>query len=72
MRDYVMVSRRLASHVSAFERLRFFAYRIFFIAPSFGWRVVSAAVSALVALGLKSVDLSDIVERSRQLADDRR
>jgi glycosyltransferase involved in cell wall biosynthesis len=71
-RDYAMVTRRLAGYSSLFQRLRFFAYRALFVFPKLGWLLVETAVKAAMSLKLKSVDLTDIIERSRNPANDRR
>jgi glycosyltransferase involved in cell wall biosynthesis len=71
-RDFAMISRRLAGYSSWFQRLRFLLYRPLFIWPKAGWRFVESAVRLAVALKVKGVDLTDIVERSRNSATDRR
>lgn len=71
-RDFVMISRRLAGYSSRFQRLRFFLYRALFISPTLGWGFVKFAVQAAVSMKLKGVNVTDIVERSRSAASDRR
>jgi glycosyltransferase involved in cell wall biosynthesis len=50
--------------VHPFALLRFALYRLLFIHPKSGWKVVRCLINAANRLGLKSIDLSDLEGRS--------
>lgn len=61
---YRIAAARLGIHMPGpWNRFRFHLYRILFIHPRFGWKVVRAIVGLAVRFGLKHVRLEDIENR---------
>jgi glycosyltransferase involved in cell wall biosynthesis len=57
------VGRLRPYHVHRLSFLRFALYRLLFISPRFGWKLVRFAIRTANRLGIKSVDVADLEGR---------
>lgn len=62
---FALASHRLAPYIGFFARLRYWLYKPLFWSPRLTWPLVSAVIRLAVRLGIKGVDLNDIVERAQ-------
>jgi glycosyltransferase involved in cell wall biosynthesis len=62
---YRIVVNRLAPYISGFAYLRLQIYRVFFLWPKFGWKIVSWFLRIAIAINIKGVDISDIEQRAK-------